>query len=158
MFVCVPFFPALAAARRWAGVVAAAALVPSGITASSHDAAADGQPAATAHRDLPYVFTARNRAPARQQSLDLFLPSAAGAGKPPLIVFVHGGFWRESDDGYGIGNALAQALIPRGVAVALIRYPLAPVHKFPAQPEDIARSRICIVSPTITDSTRSACF
>jgi acetyl esterase/lipase len=108
--------------------------------AGSHAAAAGAQPGATAHRELPYVFTARDRAAARQQSLDLFLPSTAGAGKPPLIVFVHGGFWRESDDGYGIGNALAQALVSRGVAVALIRYPLAPAHKFPAQPEDVARA------------------
>ena len=148
----------MSAARRWVGVVVAAALWPSSTLASSNAAAGGAQPGATAHRELPYVFMARDRAAARQQSLDLFLPSTTGAGKPPLIAFVHGGFWREADDGYGIGNALAQALIPRGVAVALVRYPLAPVHKFPVQPEDIARSRICIVSPTITDSTRSACF
>lgn len=62
------------------------------------------------------------------------------AGKLPLVAFVHGGFWRESDDKYGIGHALAKSLLPSGVAVALIRYPLAPRHKFPAQPEDVARA------------------
>ena len=103
-------------------------------------ASADALPGATVHRDIPYVFRARDRAPARQQSLDLILPSKAGSRRPPLIVFVHGGFWRESDDGYGIGRAVAQALVPRGVAVALVRYPLAPTHKFPAQPEDVARA------------------
>ena len=76
----------------------------------------------------------------RQQSLDLVLPSGGGAGKPPLVAFVHGGFWRESDDGYRIGEAVAQALVARGVAVALIRYPLAPRVKFPAQPQDVARA------------------
>lgn len=127
-------------ARRCAGIVAAAALLSSGMFSGSHAAAASAPPAATVHRDLPYVFMARDRATARQQSLDLFLPKTSSAGKPPLIVFVHGGFWRESDDSYGIGGALAQALIPRGVAVALIRYSLAPAHKFPAQPEDVARA------------------
>jgi arylformamidase len=120
-------------------VVAAAALFQSSLLASSQSAAASAQPRVTAHRDLPYVFTARDHAAARQQSLDLFLPPVTGAGKPPLIVFVHGGFWRESDDSYGIGNALAESLTPRGVAVALIRYSLAPAHKFPTQPEDVAR-------------------
>jgi len=112
----------------------------SGRLAGGHVAAADAQPGATAHRELRYVFRAREGAPARQQSLDLFLPSATGAGKPPLVGFVHGRSWRESDDVHGTGNAVAQALVPRGVAVALIRYSLAPAHRFPAQPQDIARA------------------
>lgn len=115
-------------------------MLAAGAPGGSHAAAAESQPAATVHRDIPYVFRARDGAPARQQTLDLFLPSKTGAGRPPLIAFVHGGFWRESDDGYGIGNALAQALVPRGVAVALIRYSLAPAHRFPAQAEDVARA------------------
>jgi len=129
-----------AAARRLAGVIAVAALVPSGMPGGADAAATDVQPGVAAHRELPYVFRARDRTAARQQTLDLFLPAPSAAGKPPLIAFVHGGFWRESDDGYGIGRALAQALVPQGVAVALIRYPLAPAHKFPAQAEDVARA------------------
>jgi arylformamidase len=119
---------------RAAGIIAVALLQ------AGPSAAATGEPGASVHRDLRYVFTPREGVPARQQSLDLFLPADAGKSKPPLIAFVHGGFWRESDDGYGIGNAVAQALIARGAAVALLRYPLAPAHKFPAQPEDIARA------------------
>jgi acetyl esterase/lipase len=118
------------------------ALLSSGMPDAGHAAAAGPPAGARVHRDLPYVFTARDRAPARQQSLDLFLPSAAGARKPPLIAFVHGGFWRLSDDEYGIGDALARALVPAGVAVALIRYPLGPRHRFPAQPEDVARALV----------------
>jgi len=128
----------MVAARRWSGLVAAA-WMSAGPLASGCAAAAFAQPEATAHRDIPYVLRARDRAPARHQSLDLYLPKA-GPGRPPLIAFVHGGFWRESDDGYGIGKAVAQALVPRGVAVALVRYPLAPAHKFPAQAEDVARA------------------
>ena len=120
--------------RRLAAVAAFALLSSPGLAASP--APLQG---ATAHRDLSYAFTPRDRTPTRQQSLDLFLPPRTGA-RPPLIAFVHGGFWRESDDGYGIGNTLAQALVPHGVAVALIRYPLAPAHKFPAQAEDVARA------------------
>jgi len=130
----------MAPAWRWIALVAAAALMPSCMLAGAYAAAADALPGATTHRELSYVFRARNGAAARQQSLDLILPPRTGAGKPPLIAFVHGGFWRESDDGYGIGSAVAQALVPRGVAVALIRYPLAPAHKFPVQPEDVARA------------------
>lgn len=121
-------------------LIAAVALVSSSLLAGARATAADAQSGATVHRELRYAFRARDRAPARQQSLDLVLPAPSGAGKPPLIAFVHGGFWRESDDGYGIGRALAEALVPRGVAVALIRYPLAPAHKFPAQAEDVARA------------------
>ena len=126
-------------AARWAGVAAAVVLAV-GVTRSDRAAAGDALAGAKQQRDISYVFRARERAPARQQSLDLFLPAKAGSRPPPLIAFVHGGFWRESDDGYGIGAAVAQALVPRGVAVALVRYSLAPAHKFPAQPEDVARA------------------
>jgi acetyl esterase/lipase len=118
----------------------AAAFSSASALGSDCAAAADARSAATAHRDVPYVFRGRDGAPARQQSLDLFLPPRSGLGKPPLIAFVHGGFWRESDDGYGIGRAVAQALVLHGVAVALVRYPLAQAHKFPAQAEDVARA------------------
>jgi acetyl esterase/lipase len=110
-------------------------LIPPGL----HAAAGGTHTSGTVHQNLRYVFTSRDRAPGRQQSLDLYLPAGA-KGKLPLVAFVHGGFWRESDDGYSIGHALAQALLPSGVAVALIRYPLAPRHKFPAQAEDVAQA------------------
>jgi arylformamidase len=116
-------------------IAAVTLLFPPGL----HTAAAGTQPSGTVHQNISYVFTPRDRAPARQQSLDLYLPSGR-AGKLPLVAFVHGGFWRESDDNYGIGHALAESFLPSGVAVALIRYPLAPAHRFPAQPEDVARA------------------
>lgn len=132
--------PSLApySARR-AIAVAAAALLVAGLPCAGHAAAGGERAPGAVHLNLRYVFTPREHAPTRQQSLDLYLPPGA-AGKLPLIAFVHGGFWRESDDSYGIGKALAETLFPYGVAVALIRYPLAPAHKFPAQPEDVARA------------------
>jgi arylformamidase len=127
------------ALNRWLAASASALIVLSVIPDEARAANAETRPSGTVHQNLSYVFTAREHAPARQQSLDLYLPAGA-AGKLPLVAFVHGGFWRESDDNYGIGHALAQALLPSGVAVALIRYPLAPKHKFPAQAEDLARA------------------
>jgi arylformamidase len=127
------------AARAWPGIIAAVALLPFAAAAAVHAAGSGERAAGAVHLNIRYVFTPRDQAPARQQSLDLYLPAGA-AGKLPLIAFVHGGLWRESDDKYGIGHALAQALLPSGVAVALIRYPLAPKHKFPAQAEDLARA------------------
>ncbi|HYM48164.1 MAG TPA: alpha/beta hydrolase, partial [Burkholderiaceae bacterium] len=119
-------------ARRWLfGIVATTGLLLPVVAMAQ-------QP--TVHRDLPYVSMTQKDVAARQQSLDLFLPTKTGARKAPLVVFIHGGFWQDSDDRHGIGDALAQALVPRGAAVALVRYPLAPAHKFPAQPEHIARA------------------
>jgi acetyl esterase/lipase len=96
--------------------------------------------AATVQRDLSYVFMMGDRAAARQRSLDLFLPDRRPGLRPPLVAFVHGGLWRESDDRNGFGNALAQALLPANVAVALVRYPLAPAYRHPTQPEHVARA------------------
>ncbi|HKA32373.1 MAG TPA: hypothetical protein VKH64_04115, partial [Candidatus Binatia bacterium] len=81
-------------------------------------------------RDIPYTkpSDAKN---ARRQTLDLYMP-AKRAQKPPLVVFIHGGFWTLSDDEYGIGPAFAEGLLPTGVAVALVRYRLAPAAVHPA--------------------------
>src|SRR5258707_9753070 len=73
----------------------------------------------------------------RRASLDLYLPEKARA-KPALFIFVHGGFWLLSDDEYQIGPSIAANLVSDGVAVALVRYRLAPAHRHPAQAEDVA--------------------
>lgn len=86
--------------------------------------------------NVPYVFTTGDAAAVRRKSLDLYVP--AGARAPPLAVFVHGGFWTESDDKYGIGPTVARALGKHGAAVALVRYRLAPDARHPAQAEDLA--------------------
>lgn len=85
-------------------------------------------------KDIPYSGTAKGD---RRRSLDLYLPADSGK-KPPLLAFIHGGFWLLPDDDYRIGSALAENLVHDGVAVALIRYRLAPAHRHPAQAEDVA--------------------
>lgn len=82
-------------------------------------------------RDIAYVTQGDAR-----QKLDLYLPKAAN--KAPLMVFVHGGFWGEGDEKYGIGKELAETLVKDGVAVALVRYRLSTSHPHPAQIDDLA--------------------
>ena len=93
-------------------------------------------------KDIPYHQTAR--ANDRRQTLDLYLPK--GGVRPwPLLIFVHGGYWSESDDDYRLGPSLAQSLIDEGIAVALVRYRLAPAHRHPDQVEDVAAAVAFII-------------
>ena len=85
-------------------------------------------------KDIPHSRAASGD---RRRSFDLYLPADTGK-KPPLLAFIHGGFWLLPDDEYRIGPALAENLVQDGVAVALIRYRLAPAHRHPAQAEDVA--------------------
>jgi acetyl esterase/lipase len=86
--------------------------------------------------DIPYAKAASPES-ARRQTIDLYLPEMP-VRRPPLVVFIHGGFWTLSDDEFQIGPEFANSLVPRGVAVALVRYRLAPAYTHPAQTQDIA--------------------
>lgn len=91
-------------------------------------------------RDLPAVMARRLELSARaraacphvaglrygerpEATLDLFLPPAA-ARPAPVLVFIHGGFWRSLDAATFafVGGAFA----PRGALVAVLDYPLIP--------------------------------
>jgi acetyl esterase/lipase len=85
-------------------------------------------------KDVPYPGAINGD---RRRSLDLYLP-AETSHKPPMMIFVHGGFWMLSDDDYRIGPAIADTLAREGVAVALLRYRLAPAVSYRAQLEDVA--------------------
>ncbi len=74
---------------------------------------------------------------AGRQTLDLHLPVGMNS-KPPLVIFVHGGYWAISDEKTRIGKSIAVELVTRGVAVALVRYRLAPDYKHPTQAKDVA--------------------
>ena len=93
-----------------------------------------GGAAARVMKDIPYPGAPKGH---RRRSLDLYLPTDDGR-KPPLLIFVHGGFWLLTDDEYRIGPAVAESLVRDGVAVALVRYRLAPANRHPAQAEDVA--------------------
>ncbi len=94
--------------------------------------------------DVSYRSSNQGAEPDRH-TFDLYLPQT-GRGKPPLLVFVHGGFWIHSDDEYGIGRSLAEELASRGVAVALVRYRLGPKREHPGQVRDVAAAVAHLVS------------
>lgn len=85
-------------------------------------------------KNIPYPGAAKGDS---RRSLDLYLPADTGR-KPPLLIFIHGGFWLLTDEDFRIGPYVAQALTREGVAVALLRYRLATAAPHPAQAEDVA--------------------
>lgn len=72
-----------------------------------------------------------------RQTLDLYLPERA-ASKLPLVVFLHGGFWSSAHDSAASAQDFAQELSQRNVAVAVVRYRLAPAFRHPAPAQDAA--------------------
>ncbi len=60
--------------------------------------------------------------PTPGQTLDLFLP--AGVSTPPVLAFIHGGYWQALDK--GDFSYLAPPFLAQGVAFASLNYDLAP--------------------------------
>lgn len=60
--------------------------------------------------------------PALDERCDLF-PAAEGVKSPPIVVFVHGGYWRLSD---GNDYSFAANGLHRHAAVSVVNYSLAP--------------------------------
>lgn len=76
------------------------------------------------------------------QRLDLFVPAvsavAAAAGAPPLLVFIHGGYWQElskNESSFAAADALVQ-----GLAFAALDYTLAPAATVAAMVEECRRA------------------
>lgn len=59
-----------------------------------------------------------------RQAVDLFLPQGPQTSQPPLLVFIHGGYWQSRDR--KDFSFVAERLVEAGAAVALIGYDLAP--------------------------------
>ena len=85
-------------------------------------------PAAGADTVLPDIEYAR--VGALSMKLDLHRPEQP---KTPLLVFVHGGGWREGSK----QDMPLRALVQAGYAVASVNYRLSPEARFPAQVHDI---------------------
>ncbi len=67
--------------------------------------------------------------------LDLYLPTA---GKAPLVIYVHGGVWRNGDK--SAGRSFATALAGEGFAVASVDFRQSTDAPFPADIHDIKAS------------------
>lgn len=80
-----------------------------------------------------------------KHQLDLYLPTA-GSGQWPVVVFVHGGFWRPMDRRTlqfftGLHGAVGVAFANRGVATAVISYRQFPdAESIPDALEDVSRA------------------
>lgn len=74
------------------------------------------------------------------QTLDVYRPSAAGNGRP-LILMVHGGAWRFGDKGARgvVDNKIAHWL-PRGFVFATVNYRMLPELDGLDQADDVARA------------------
>jgi acetyl esterase/lipase len=86
--------------------------------------------------DLAYVAGSADP----KQQLDLYLPRHKSAF--PMVLFVHGGFWRNQDRRYhqgltGLYGNVGVALARRGVGVAVQSYRLSPAVGIEAQLGDV---------------------
>jgi len=59
-----------------------------------------------------------------RQMIDLFLPQDPQPPRPPLLVFIHGGYWQALDR--KDFSFVAERLVEAGAAAALVGYDLAP--------------------------------
>jgi acetyl esterase/lipase len=78
-------------------------------------------------RDAPYGAQAR-------QKLDLYAPRARDGGALPILVFIHGGSWRNGDK--SDYNFMGAALAAQGFLAAIPNYRLVPRARFPDFIED----------------------
>lgn len=76
-------------------------------------------------RDITYATV-----DGRALQLDLYMPE--GVSNPPLLVWVHGGAWRQ-----GSRTSARREFVAHGIATASIGYRLSTEARFPAQVHDI---------------------
>lgn len=81
--------------------------------------------------NVPYTSTDQI-----EHLLDVYRPTAAGEGRLPVVLYVHGGGFRilSKDSHWIMGLAFAR----RGFLVFNVNYRLAPRHPYPAALEDCA--------------------
>lgn len=71
-----------------------------------------------------------------RQKLDVYTPTLKSKDAYPVLVFFHGGAWRDGErDGYGF---LGRAFAARGIVTIIADYRKTPQVKFPAFVEDAA--------------------
>ncbi len=97
----------------------------------THVSAADKKPAlpegVKVLRDLEY-----SKPGGKPLLLDLYLPETTPSKPLPVVLWVHGGGWKNGSKATCPGTWL----VPLGYAVASIDYRLIPDHQWPAQMED----------------------
>jgi acetyl esterase/lipase len=91
-------------------------------------------PGASEYRGTPIVGIAYGED--ERQKLDIYVPEGEAEKPYPVLVFFHGGAWRDGErDGYGF---LGRAFAARGIVTVVADYRKTPKHRFPAFVEDTA--------------------
>ncbi|NES70921.1 MAG: alpha/beta hydrolase, partial [Okeania sp. SIO2D1] len=83
-------------------------------------------------RNIEYA-TYQGKNEEKKLLLDLYLPTQKRANLEPLIIYIHGGGWREFDKSLCPGEDVAK----KGFPIACINYRLSGEAIFPAQIEDV---------------------
>lgn len=74
-----------------------------------------------------------------KQSLNIYRPAAGTKGKPlPVVIWVHGGGWRNGDKDNRAGMNLCQTWAETGIVTVGLDYRLTPSVVHPAHVEDVA--------------------
>ena len=97
------------------------------LTASAYGASTKVPEGVKVLRDLEYA-----KVKGVSLKLDLYRPSAMPSAPMPLVIWVHGGGWRNGSK----VNCPAAWLATKGYAVASLDFRLLPEHPWPAQIED----------------------
>ena len=97
------------------------------LTASAYGASTKVPEGVKVVRDLEYA-----QVKGVSLRLDLYRPSAMPSAPMPLVIWVHGGGWRNGSK----TNCPAAWLATKGYAVASLDFRLLPEHPWPAQIED----------------------
>ena len=97
------------------------------LTASAYGASTKVPEGVKVLRDLEYA-----QVKGVSLKLDLYRPSAMPSAPMPLVIWVHGGGWRNGSK----VNCPAAWLATKGYAVASLDFRLLPEHPWPAQIED----------------------
>ena len=82
-------------------------------------------------KDLEYA-TYQHQGETKSLLLDLYLPQVKSEATMPLIIYIHGGGWREFSKDICPGEIVAA----RGIAIACINYRFSTEALFPAQIHD----------------------
>ena len=91
-------------------------------------------PGVSEHAQAPLTGIAYGDDP--RQRLDIYTPATKAETARPVLIFFHGGAWRDGErDGYGF---LGRAFAARGFVTVIADYRKAPTVRFPAFLQDTA--------------------
>ncbi|MBN8457254.1 MAG: carboxylesterase family protein [Verrucomicrobia bacterium] len=106
---------------------------------STTQPATPSSPATELVRKLDVRYATMNGVEAKSQSLDVYAPK--DAKNAPVIIFIHGGGWRNGDKSNpGVGSQPAAHFCAHGFVFVSINYRLTPEGKHPANIQDVAKA------------------